>query len=135
MNLLLLLAGYGQLALAGASLGIPRELGWREQTRALDPLTRHVFWTYAAYILGTNVAMGLLCVLAPEWLLDGSPLAVAVSAYVFLYWGARFVLQMGPYRKHAPKGLKYRVVDVLVTLLFAYLTGVFGWIVGSSLLG
>ena len=44
------LAGAAQLALALASLAIPSVLGWREETRKLRPLTRQVFWTYAAYI-------------------------------------------------------------------------------------
>ena len=44
------LAGGIQLAIALASLAIPGQLGWREETRRLTPLTREVFWTYAAYI-------------------------------------------------------------------------------------
>src|SRR5205814_4625198 len=72
------LAGAGQLALAAGSLAIPRILRWSEDTAKLRPLTRQIFWVYAAYILSFHVAFGLLSVLAPHWLLDGSPLAGAV---------------------------------------------------------
>jgi hypothetical protein len=54
---------------------IPRLLHWREEVSKLRPLTRNVVTTYAYYILGTNLAFGLLSTLKPEWLLDGSGLA------------------------------------------------------------
>lgn len=135
MQHLLALAGIGHLTLAAVSLGIPRELRWREQTQALDPLTRRVFWTYASYILGTNIALGLLCLLVPEQLTSGSRLALAVSGYVLLYWGARLVLQLVSFRNFAPKGLRYRIADASFTAFFAYVTGLFGWIVWTGLGG
>src|SRR5436190_13164861 len=91
--LLIVLAGIGQLLLAGASLALPRVLHWHEQTAKLRPLTRQIFWTYAAYIWTTNVSFGLLSVIGPDWLLDQSPLAVAVTGFITLYWGARLVIQ------------------------------------------
>ncbi len=75
METIVRLAGAGQLLLAAVSLTVPRTLGWREETAKLRPLTRHVFWTYAAYIFIAHVCFGLLSALAPRLLLDGSPLA------------------------------------------------------------
>lgn len=124
MRIALQLAGIGQIILALASPALPRILRWREQTRRLEPLTRHVFWTYAGYILATNLCFGLLSLLAPGWLLDGAPLATAVAAYITLYWGARLVLQL-VFRKHAPAGLPYRLADGAVLVLFLYLTVVY----------
>src|SRR5690349_14911641 len=43
MTSLVVLAGIGQLALAVASLVLPRVLGWRAETAKLRPLTRQVF--------------------------------------------------------------------------------------------
>ena len=57
---LVLLAAIGQLVLIVASLAIPRVLGWRAETAKLRPLTRQVFWTYAAYIWATNLSFGLV---------------------------------------------------------------------------
>jgi hypothetical protein len=71
----MILAGIAQLGIAGSSVFIPRLLGWREETAKIKPLTRQVFWTYASYILGIHIAIGLLSLLAPGALLDGSLLA------------------------------------------------------------
>lgn len=128
---LIIVAGAGQLALALAGLAIPRSLGWREETRRLEPLTRKVFWTYAAYIWGTNVFLGLLSALAPEALLDGSLLARAVCGYAALYWGARLALQLTSFGKHAPPGIAFRVAEAALLALFVYLTGVYGAVVAG----
>jgi len=135
MHALLQLAGAGQLTLAAVSLALPRILGWREQTRALDPLTRRVFWTYAGYILGTNVALGLVCLLAPAALASASVLALSVCGYALCYWGVRLLLQVVSFRHHAPRGRFYALADAAVTLLFAYLSGLFGWLLWTGLAG
>lgn len=123
------LAGVGMLTLAAGSLAIPRVLGWREQTARLRPLTRQVFWTYAGYILGTNVAMGLLSCLMPDGLVDGTPLARAVCGYVATYWGVRLVLQLTCFdRTDAPPGARYKLAEVALVGLFLYCASVFGWL-------
>ncbi|MBX3468202.1 MAG: hypothetical protein KF878_15125 [Planctomycetes bacterium] len=130
---LVVVAGLGQLALAAVSLAIPRVLGWREETARLGPLTREVFWTYAAYIWGTNVAMGLLSCLAPDALLDGTPLARAVCGYVTTYWGARLVLQLAAFGRHAPPGRAFRLAEAALVALFSFLVLVYGAAVLASL--
>lgn len=127
MKTLLVLAGLGQLALALGSLALPRVLGWREETAKLRPLTRQVFWTYAAYIWATNVAFGLVSSLAPGWLLERNPLARAVAGFVAVYWGARLVLQLFVFdRKGAPPGTIFRAAEAALVALFLGLTLVFG---------
>jgi len=136
MRALIVLAGAGQLALAAASLAIPRILGWREETAKLQPLTRRVFWTYAVYIWSFNVAFGLLSVLAPERLLDGAPLAAAVCAFIALYWGARLVVQFAWFgRAGGPAGIRYRLAEAALVALFVYLTVVYtaaAWFAAGS---
>jgi hypothetical protein len=126
-----ILAGVGQLALAAASLAIPRVLKWREDTARLAPLTRQVFWTYAGYIWATNVAFGLVSALAPEWLLDGSGLARAVAGFIAAYWGARVVVQLAFFSRHAPEGARFRAAEYALVALFVGLTAVYGRIVFS----
>src|SRR5262249_30639307 len=112
--------------LVAGSLAIPRVLGWRDDTAKLRPLTRQVFWTYAAYIWTTNLAFGLVSTLAPGWLLDGSPLAVAVTAFIALYWGARLVLQLIYFdTADAPAKRSYEIAEGLLVGLFLYLTCIF----------
>lgn len=136
LRALVVAAGAGQLALAAASLAIPRALGWREETARLRPLTRRVFWTYAGYILGFHVAFGLISVLAPDLLLDGSPLATGVSAFIAVYWGVRLVLQFAWFRgAGVPAGLRYRLAEAALVALFVALTLIYGaaaWFGGGA---
>ena len=125
------LAGAAQLVLALASLAIPRALGWREETRRLSPLTREVFWTYAAYIWGTNVALGLVSLLAAPELGGGGVLASAVVGYALLYWGARLAIQFLSFGKHAPPGGRFRLAEAALVILFTYLVAVYAWALAS----
>lgn len=123
LDTLVVAAGLGQLALAIGSLAIPRVLHWREEVAKLRPLTRQVFWTYAAYIWATNLSFGLVSTLASGWLLDRSPLAGAVSAFIALYWGARLVVQFAYFdRSDAPPGPLFRAGEWLLVGLFLILT-------------
>ena len=124
---LVVAAGLGQLALIIASLAIPRVLSWREETAKLRPLTRQVFWTYAAYIWTTNLCFGLLSTLAPHWLLDRSPLASSITAFIAFYWGGRLLIQFVYFdRSDAPPGLVFKVADAGMVGLFLFLTTVYG---------
>jgi hypothetical protein len=128
MRAFLILAGFGQLALAAGSLALPRILRWSDDTAKLRPLTRQVFWTYAAYIWVTNICFGAVSAFAPDWLLDGSPLARVVTAYITVYWGARVLVQLSYYdRSEAPPGAFYRLAEVALVGLFIFLTAVYGY--------
>ena len=131
MHALLVVTGIGQIALAFASLFLPRILRWREQTAALQPLTRRIFWVYAGYILGTNLCLGGLSALAPQLLLDRSALARAVAGYATAYWGVRLLIQFVWFRGAAPRGRFYQLADLLVTLGFLQWTGCYGAILAD----
>ncbi|MCA8941986.1 MAG: hypothetical protein KDB80_05440 [Planctomycetes bacterium] len=123
---LIFLGGLAQLAVAAASLAIPRVLNWKEQTRRLDGLTRQVFWTYAAYIFTTNVCFGVVSVAAPGWLTDGSGLARSVCAFIAVYWGARVIIQFTSYRPHRPTGTRFVLAEIAVVVAFVFCTVVYG---------
>jgi hypothetical protein len=120
------LAGFAQLALAAFSTAIPFVLHWREETAKLRPLLRQLFWVYAAYILGLHVAFGLLSAGAPAWLLDGSPLATAVTGFIALYWGVRLGLQFVLERSDMPQGARFRFAELALGALFVFLTATYG---------
>ena len=126
MRTLLILAGWGQIGLVGASAMIPRLLHWREEIAKLRPLTRNVVTTYAFYIAGTNLAFGLLSTIRPDWLLDGSGLARSVAGFIAVYWGVRLLLQFAYYdRRDAPAGTVFRVAEAALAGLFLYLACVY----------
>lgn len=123
----LILAGVAQLAIAVSSLLIPRLLGWREETARLKPLTRQVFWTYASYILSFHVAFGLLTLLAPAVLLDGSALARAVCGFIAVYWLVRLTLQFLVFDRSVAVGRPlFRFAEAAYVSTFAYLALVYG---------
>jgi hypothetical protein len=125
LPVLVFIAGVGQLVLILASLAIPRVLRWREDTAKLRPLTRQVFWTYAIYIWGINLAFGLVS-LRPDWLLDRSPLAGCVTGFITVYWVGRVLIQFLWFdRSDAPPGLLVRLAEVGLVGLFVYLSLVY----------
>ncbi len=127
LSLLVWLAGAGQLVLVAASTTIPRVLGWHEELRVLRSLTRQVFWNYAGYILMTNFWFGLISVTIPGALVDRSPLAVAVTAFITLYWAVRIAVQLFYFdRSSAPSGRLFAAAEAALLLLFVGLTGVYG---------
>ena len=120
------LAGLGQLVLAAASTAIPYVLRWRTETASLRPLLRQLFWIYAGYILGFHVAFGLLSLLAPGWLLDGSGLAAAVSGFIATYWSVRLVLQFTYLdRSDAPQGRWFSAAEAALVSLFLFLSATY----------
>lgn len=134
LSALLVAAGVGQLTLVAGSLAIPRVLGWAAETAKLRPLTRQVFWTYAAYIWFTNLCFGLVSALAPGWLLDRSPLAGAVTAFITAYWGIRVAVQFLYFdRSDLPPGWLPRVGEGVLVCLFLFLTVVYGTVTAFHL--
>lgn len=127
-------AGIGQVVLALASLAIPRELNWVAQTKLLRPLTRQVFWTYAGYIWFSNMSSGLLSTFLPGSLVDGSPLAVAVSGFIAIWWAARLAIQFTCFdRSDVPAGTRFAVAEAALVTLFVALTITYSWTALSGL--
>ncbi len=130
---LLVGAGAAQLILVVASLAIPRLLNWKGDLAKLRPLTRQVFWTYAAYIWVTNLSFGLLSTMTPQLLLDRSPLAGFVCSFITVYWAARVVIQFGYFdRTDAPKGRFFVLGETALVTLFVGLTIVYGGLVARA---
>ena len=125
---LLLLAGLGQIGLAIGSAWIPKTLNWAEQLERLEPLTRQVFWTYAAYILVSHLCFGLLAIFGRDWMLDGSPLAACVCGFIATWWLARLVLQFTAFdRSAAPDGLFFKLAEVALVGAFVFFAAVHVW--------
>jgi len=128
INHLLILAGVGQICLVIGSMAIPKILGWRVELAKVNPFLKHIFWVYAIYILLTNFSFGLLSVFAPETLTDGSKLASIVTGFICIYWLSRFLIQFFYFdRTNFPNGFIYKIAEIILVLLFAFLTAVYGY--------
>ena len=119
-------AGATQLGIAMSSLFLPRILGWRQQIARLEPLTQHVFWTYAAYILCTNLFFAGVSMLTPQILTDGTTLARTLCGFITAYWGARVLIQIFSYRAAKPTGWFYVAADWTFLAAFLFCTLVYG---------
>jgi hypothetical protein len=74
------------------------------------------------YILSINTAFGLLALLAPRALIDGSTLARAVCAYTAAYWTVRLILQFTVVdRSVAVRRPLLRFGEIAYVCSFAYL--------------
>ena len=119
---LLMLAGVGQIVLCLGSLFIPKLLNWKSELAKVSPLIRNIFWVYAAYILAINFLFGILSLFASSSLMDGSVLAKSMTAFIFLYWVSRLVIQFSGFSKHAPTGKIYKVGEIGLVSGFVYFT-------------
>lgn len=122
----LILAGFAQLAIATTSLLIPRLLDWPKEMMRLSPLTRRVFWTYAGYILGTNLWFAALAIGWPSQLAAGTPLAALVTGFISVYWLVRIAIQFAWFRRSLSDDRPlFKVAEVVYVSGFAYVTVVF----------
>ncbi len=118
--------GIAQFVLCVASPFIPIVLKWPEQLGALPKLLRQVFWTYAAYILGTHLVFAGVSVFAGRWLLDGSVMAAVMTGFIALWWGVRLLIQIvGFDTAEVPDKGWYLVAKWALGLLFLALTAVY----------
>ena len=127
LETLVRLAGIGQLLLVAASPAIPLVLGWKDEVaRGVRPLTRQVFWTWGAYIWMSHMAFGILSTFGAGLLVNRTPLAGLVSAFIAAWWGARLVIQFTYFdRSAAPPGRVYRLGEVALVALFVGLVSVY----------
>jgi hypothetical protein len=79
-------------------------------------------------VWGAHVAFGLVSLLRPGWLLDGSGLARAACLFVAAWWGARTVVAfVGCEGAVLPAGGAVRWAERILRALFAVLAAVYAW--------
>lgn len=120
------LAGIAQVVLVFGSFAIPAVLNWKAELAKVGVLTRQMFWTYAAYILAINLCFGLLSVFAAPELLNRSLMSLLVCGFVAVYWTSRVLIQFFYFdRASFPSGLWHRFAEILLILLFVFLSIVY----------
>ena len=122
MSLALWLAGAGHFAVLIASFQVPYRLRWKEDLAKLTPFNRRLMWVYGGFTVYTILSFGVLTLLLHDEMLHGERAALALSAFIGIYWLLRVVVDF-TYFEHAdwPKGRAFVVGHVLLTLLFVFL--------------
>ena len=128
IQILLRFAGLAQIALVIGSLAIPRILNWRGELEKVQTLIKQMFWTYAAYILVINLCFGLVSVFCYRELSGGSRLPTLLDAFIAVYWISRVLIQFFYFDRAAfPKGLRHKLGEVVLVILFIFLSIVYSW--------
>jgi hypothetical protein len=109
-------------------------LDWRHSLAPLAKFNRQVIWTHGVYLACVIASFGLISVLAPHLLADGSPLARVVCGFIAVFWGGRLFLQWFVYdpREYVntpPLRLGYHTL----TLVFMFVTTVYTWVAISGI--
>lgn len=122
----LIIAGCSLATLSIASFWIPKTLGWREKLAGLTPLMRELFWTYSVYVWSSHVLFTVLTLGFGEWLMGGTGAAMAMNAFMLLWWSVRLYLQFFGFDLSEIKASRFnRIAKHLLTLLFAGLVVLF----------
>lgn len=124
---LIFLAGIAHLCILAASALVPFRLNWREELGSLSRLHRQMYWVYGGYVVLSIVAFGLISISHARELASGSGLARAFCLYVAMFWGIRITLQWILDVKEHLTTWWLRLGYHGLTVVFAYLTIVYGW--------
>ncbi|MBW8877167.1 MAG: hypothetical protein JF614_19555 [Acidobacteria bacterium] len=128
LELHLRIAGALLLLLAAAHVFFPKQLGWKEDLAKLTLLNRQVFLVHVGFIMLILILFGVLALGFAADLVAPSRLATAVLGGLTLFWGLRLITQQFIYDRSLWRGNRRKtVLHVLATLLWCYLTVVFGW--------
>jgi hypothetical protein len=126
LELHLRLAGALQIALAVLHLFFQKRFNWKEELARLSILNRQIFLVHTFFLCFVLASIGALSLLAPEALLQPSPLARMVLAGFSGFWGLRFLFQWFVFDPKLWRGNNFNtVVHGLFTVLWIYLTAVY----------
>jgi hypothetical protein len=128
LELHLRIAGALLLLLAAAHFLFPQQLGWKEDLAKLTLLNRQIFLVHVGFIMLILVLFGALAFFFAGDLVAPSRLAEAVLAGLTIFWGLRFLTQQFIYDRSLWRGNRRNtILHILASLLWTYLTIVFGW--------
>lgn len=97
-NWLIILGGAGQIFTALIYPYIRhRVFDWYNDVKQLKPLNQEIAKTYGRYIQGLNFSFGLIAILIPADLKNGTVLAIALTGLIAAYWVGKVATQIAYY--------------------------------------
>jgi hypothetical protein len=120
------LAGAGHFVILFASFQVPIRLDWRGDLAQLKPFNRKLLWVQGGFTVLTILAFGTLTLVLHSELLQGDRAAMALAAFIGIYWTARILVDALYFSHHDwPQGRLFVVGHVLLTSLFAALASTY----------
>jgi len=94
----IILTGAGQIFTALVYPYIRHQVfDWYNDVKQLKPLNQEIAKTYGRYIQGLNFGFGVIAILIPNELINGTPLAIAISGLICAYWVGKVITQIAYY--------------------------------------
>ena len=95
---LIMLLGGGQIFTALVYPYIRHKVfDWYNDVKQLKPLNQEIAKIYGRYIQGLNFSFGLIAILIPTDLKNGSHLAIALTGLIGAYWVGKVATQIAYY--------------------------------------
>jgi hypothetical protein len=126
IDLAVWLAGAGHFTLLAVSTQVPARLGWHADLAKLTDFNRRFVWVAGGYIVFTYLAFGVLTLVLHDEMVHGDRAAVALAAFIGLYWLARLVVDVTAFRAAPwPPGWLYRLGHAALLALLSYFAVVY----------
>ncbi len=133
-EMFLRIAGALQIALAAIHVTFPKRFAWKQELSRLSLLNRQVFIVHTLFICVTLLMFGSLSLLAPQALLQPTPLSKLVLGGIASFWTLRLVVQWFVYDKRLWTGSAgNRRIHFAFSALWIYLSLVYGGILLQQL--
>jgi hypothetical protein len=134
LKVALVTAGVLHLVPLAAGLTVPRVLPLNRELNKLEALTRQLIWVHGVFIVVTIVAFGLITVTAADSMLQGTPLAVGIAAFIGLFWLLRLLIQLFYFDARPWLTNSFRTVGYMsLTFVFGYFSVVYLLTAGFNL--
>ena len=129
-NWLIILGGIGQIFTALIYPYIRHNVfDWYTDVKQLKPLNQEIAKTYGRYIQGLNFSFGLIAIVIPNDLKNGSNLAVALTGLIAMYWIGKVATQIAYYPMYQiPQKTIFKIGSYFMNFLFTLFAVVYGWL-------
>lgn len=125
-DIALWLAGAAHFTLLAVSVQVPGRLNWRTDLARLTDFNRRFVWVAGGFIVYTYLGFGVLTLLLHDDMVRGDRSAVALAAFIGLYWLARLVVDATAFRTAPwPRGWSFRLGHLALVALFGYFAVVY----------
>ena len=134
LEICLRVAGILLILLAIVHVTFPKRFQWAVELPRLSLLNRQIFLVHVFFIVLLVGSMGVLSAVFTGALLERNTLARLVSAWLCLFWLTRLVVQWFVYDPSLWRNSRlHAAVHVVFTLMWCYLSFVYGWVFWQQL--
>ncbi|MCA0153984.1 hypothetical protein [Winogradskyella vincentii] len=135
-NWLIVLGGVGQIFTALIYPYIRHNVfDWYNDVKLLKPLNQEIAKTYGRYIQGLNFSFGLIAILLPNDLKNGTRLAFALTTLIAAYWVGKVITQIAYYPMYQiPQKLIFKIGSYFMNFLFTLFATIYTYLAISNLI-